>query len=61
MDKDKTFVSFNTKNPQYDSIKETMSNGLKLKCKYKTVPIMNVSEKTDDDVNNIINAIKEVV
>ena len=61
MDKDKTFVSFNTKNPQYDSIKETMSNGLKLKCKYKTVPIMNISEKTDDDVNNIINAIKEVV
>lgn len=56
MDQEKVFISFNTKNPQYDTIKETMSNGLDLKCKYNTVPIVDNTNLSDDDRINILNA-----
>ena len=39
MDSSKTFLSFNTKNPDYETIQETMSYQLKLKCKYITVHV----------------------
>jgi hypothetical protein len=57
MDKDKTFVSFNTKHKDYDDIKETMSNGLKIKCKYNAVPIFDIVNKNDKDVKNIVNSL----
>jgi len=43
MDKNKTFISFNMKNPAFDDIKETMSNGLDIKCKYTAIPIEDVN------------------
>jgi len=57
MNSDKTFISFNTKNPQFDTIKETMSNGLDIRCRYITVPIENNVNLTDDDKLNILNAL----
>lgn len=60
MDKDKTFISFNTKNPAYDTIMETMSNGLSLKCKYTAVPIINNKNLTDQDKINILSAIVNI-
>ena len=57
MDKDKTFVSFNTKHKDYDDIKETMSNGLKIKCKYNAVPILNITDRNDEDIKNIVNSL----
>ena len=61
MDKDKTFVSFNTKHKDYDDIKETMSNGLKIKCNYNTVPILDIVDKNKDDINNIVTAIEKTL
>ena len=61
MDKDKTFVSFNTKHKDYDDIKETMSNGLKIKCKYNAVPIFDIVNRNDKDVKNIVTAIEKVL
>ena len=61
MNKNKKFVSFNTKHKDYDNIKETMSNGLKIKCSYNAVPIFDVVNKNDKDINNIINAIEETL
>ena len=60
MDSDKTFISFNTKNPEYDTIKETMSNGLDIKCKYTAVPILNNRNLTDQDKINILSAIVNI-
>ena len=61
MDSSKTFLSFNTKNPDYETIQETMSYQLKLKCKYITVPIIDIHNKQDNDVKNINNAFEEVL
>ena len=61
MDSSKTFLSFNTKNPDYETIQETMSYQLKLKCKYVTVPIIDIHNKQDNDVKNINNAFEEVL
>jgi hypothetical protein len=41
MDPNKTFVSFNKKHPEYDTIRETMSNGINYKCKYHAIPILS--------------------
>ena len=60
MDENKTFISFNTKNPAYDTIMETMSNGLALKCKYTAVPIINNRNLTDQDKINILSAIVNI-
>lgn len=59
MDENKTFISFNIKNPQFDTIKETMSNGLDLKCKYNAVPIINPNLiKSDiDNIKTILDTI----
>ena len=54
MDNSKAFISFNIINPSVDGIKETMSNGLDLKCKYTTVPIENV-KLTDKDADTIVD------
>jgi hypothetical protein len=43
MDRNKTFISFNMKNPAFDDIKETMSNGLDIECKYTAIPIEDVN------------------
>ena len=61
MNKDKTFVSFNTKHKDYDDIKETMSNGLKIKCKYNAVPIFDIVNRNDKDVKNIVTAVEKVL
>jgi hypothetical protein len=56
MDKNKTFISFNIKNPAFDDIKETMSNGLDIECNYTAIPIENVN-LTDADTFSIIAAL----
>ena len=61
MDPFKSFLSFNTKNPEFDDIKETMSNGLDLKCKYKTVPIYSIDKPEEKDVKAIMQAIEDVI
>jgi len=61
MDDSKTFLSFNTKNPEFDEIKETMSNGLDLKCNYKTVPIYSIDKPDKKDVTAIVEAIEDVI
>lgn len=61
MDKNKRFLSFNTKHHEYDIIKETMSNGLDIKCKYVTVPILSVNSPTFEDIKNITNAFNTVL
>ena len=61
MDNTKTFLSFNTKNPEYKTIQETMSFDLNLKCKYKTVPILDIHNKNDKDIDNINEALSEVL
>lgn len=60
MDPEKVFISFNTKNPQYNVIKETMSYGLDIKCRYNAVPIINNTNLTDQDKMNILNAIVNI-
>ena len=49
MDQNKRFYSFNAKHPDYDDIKETMSNGLNIKCSYKTNSISNVLNLSNED------------
>ena len=61
MDKDKTFVSFNTKHKDYDDIKETMSNGLKIKCKYNAIPILDIVDRNDKDIESIVTAIEKTL
>lgn len=61
MDESKKFVSFNAKHKDYDDIKETMSNGLDIKCSYKTVPILDIISLTSDDRENIKNALSEAL
>ena len=58
MDDTKKFVSFNTKHPDYEDVQETMSNGLKLKCSYKAIPILS-NDLTDKDHENIMAALNE--
>lgn len=60
MDESKRFYSFNAKHPEYDDIKETMSNGLVIKCFYSTNSISNILNLTDDDKNKIQNVFNEV-
>jgi hypothetical protein len=61
MDKNKTFVCFNTKNPAYEKIQESLSWNVKHLCNYITVPIISISEKVDEDVNNIKKVLKDVI
>ena len=61
MNPNKTFISFNTKHPEYTEVKETMSYGLDLKCKYQAIPIMNIVQPTQTDKNNIENALRSLV
>jgi hypothetical protein len=60
MDEEISFVSFNTKHPDYETIQETMSNGLDIKCSYNAVPILNNS-LTEKDHENIMAAINEAL
>ena len=50
MDPNKTFVSFNKKHPEYDTIRETMSNGINYKCKYHAIPILSDPLSQQDHV-----------
>jgi len=61
MNDNKRFLSFNTKHHEYTDIKETMSNGLDIKCKYLTVPIIDVKSPTFDDIKNITNAFNTIL
>jgi hypothetical protein len=61
MDPEKKFLSFNTKHKDYEDIKETMSNGLDIKCKYVTVPIVNTQYPTSEDVKNITKAFNDIL
>jgi len=61
MDKSKKFVSFNTKHKDYDDIKETMSNGLKIKCKYNAVPIYDIVDRNDKDIKSIVTALEKTL
>jgi len=58
MDDTKKFISFNTKHPDYEDVQETMSNGLKLKCGYKAIPILS-NDLTEKDHENIMAALNE--
>ena len=58
MDDTKTFVSFNTKHPDYEDVHETMSKDLKINCKYHAVPIFSNS-LTDKDHENIMSVLNE--
>ena len=60
MDSNKTFVSFNKKHPDYDTIKETMSNGLNLKCQYHAIPILD-EQINDTDKQSIKNILDKVI
>lgn len=60
MDESKHFYSFNAKHPDYDDIKETMSNGLKIKCSYKTNSISNILNLSNEDKEKIRNVFNEV-
>ena len=60
MDEGKRFYSFNAKHPDYDDIKETMSNGLSIKCSYKTNSISNVLNLNSNDKEKIRNVFNEV-
>lgn len=60
MDPSKRFYSFNAKHPEYDDIKETMSNGLKIECKYKTNSISNILNLSLEDREKIRNVFNEV-
>lgn len=59
MDTTKKFISFNTKHPDYEDVQETMSNGLKLKCSYKAIPILS-NDLTDQDHENIMATLNDV-
>ena len=61
MQKEKKFVSYNTKNEQFDTIKETMSNGVKHRCSYTTVPIIDPNTLTVNDMDSIKDSLKEAV
>jgi hypothetical protein len=56
MDDAKTFVSFNTKHPDYEDVHETMSKDLNIKCTYHAIPIFSNS-LTDKDHENIMSAL----
>lgn len=58
MDETKTFVSFNTKHPDYEDVHETMSKDLNIKCKYHAVPIFSNS-LTEQDHENIMSILNE--
>jgi len=60
MDDTKKFISFNTKHPDYEDVQETMSNGLKLKCSYKAIPILS-NDLTEKDHENIMAALNEAL
>lgn len=61
MDSSKSFFSFNTKHKDYDDIKETMSNGLNIKCRYKAVPILDIVSLSTEDKENITQVLEEAV
>lgn len=61
MDESKTFLSFNTKHPDYDDVKETMSNGLNIKCSYRAVPIKNIINLNEEDKKTISFYLNEVL
>jgi hypothetical protein len=60
MDEEKTFVSFNTKHPDYEDVHETMSKDLNIKCNYTAVPIFNNS-LSEKDHENIMAALNEAL
>lgn len=57
MDESKTFVSFNTKHPDYEDVHETMSKDLNIKCSYTAVPIFSnsLSEKDHENIMAYLN------
>lgn len=59
MDEKKVFVSFNKKHPEYDTIRETMSNGLNYKCQYYAVPILSdpLTEKDKESIKTILDKV----
>lgn len=61
MDESKKFFSFNAKHPDYNEIKETMSNGLNIKCSYKTTPIADIISLDEKDKKNILSVLEEAV
>jgi hypothetical protein len=61
MDPNKTIISFNKKHPDYEDIKETMSNGLQLKCKYKAVPIENIYTLSQSETDLIFKVMREAL
>ena len=61
MDENKTFLSFNTKHPDYEDIHETMSRDLIIKCSYTAIPIFNNQTLTDKDHENIMAALNEAL
>ena len=58
MDETKTFVSFNSKHPDYEDVQETMSNSLDIKCNYSAIPIFS-NNLNDTDHENIMSALNE--
>jgi hypothetical protein len=61
MNSNKTMVSFNKINREFDSIKETMSLDLSVPCKYIVIPIQNVVNLTDSDINSIREVLEKVI
>jgi len=59
MDTNKSFISFNSKHPDYEDIQETMSNGLSLKCSYSAIPIFNnsLNEKDHESIMGALNRV----
>jgi hypothetical protein len=59
MDENKTFISFNMKHPDYDTIRETMSNGVDYKCKYYALPILdpNLSPTDKTTIRDILDKV----
>ena len=57
MDDTKTFVSFNTKHPDYEDVHETMSKDLNIKCTYNAVPIFSnsLNEKDHENIMAALN------
>ena len=60
MDETKTFISFNTKHPDYEDVHETMSKDLNIKCTYNAVPVFSNS-LTEKDHENIMAAFNEAL
>jgi hypothetical protein len=61
MNSNKTMVSFNKINPEFDSIKETMSLDMTVSCNYIVVPIQNVVNLTNSDKDSITAVLEKVI